>query len=75
MRYQIYVKPKAKRLKVESKNNRELLVAVTAPAVDGKANAAVVAALAAHFQIAKNKIFIIAGQKSRRKMVEIILEA
>ena len=44
---------------------------VQAPAVDGKANQAVIAALATHFKIKKNTIEIVSGQQSRQKVVKI----
>lgn len=44
---------------------------ITAPAVDGKANKALVAFLAEHFSIKKNQISIIKGLKSRNKTINI----
>ena len=42
-----------------------------APPVEGKANEALVAFLAEHFSIRKNRIAIIKGLKSRNKVVNI----
>ena len=41
------------------------------PAVDGKANKAVIEILPKHLGIGRNKIFIKSGLKSRNKVVEI----
>jgi uncharacterized protein len=48
-----------------------LLVAVRARAVDGQANAAVEAALAEAFGVRRADVGIIAGHRSRDKIVEI----
>ncbi|OGC23760.1 YggU family protein [candidate division WOR-1 bacterium RIFOXYB2_FULL_42_35] len=49
----------------------QLKVKVTAPAVDGKANKALIELLAKHFKVKKNAISIIQGQTSRNKVVTI----
>ena len=46
-------------------------VYVSAPAVEGKANKAVIRLLSEEFQIAKNRIEIIKGLKSRYKTINI----
>ncbi|MEW6088932.1 MAG: DUF167 domain-containing protein [bacterium] len=46
-------------------------VRVTAPAVDGKANKAVIEVLSEFYQVKKRDIKIIRGEKSREKLIEI----
>ena len=46
-------------------------VYVKAPAVEGKANKAVIEVLADFFKIKKSQVKIIRGEKSRRKVIEI----
>ena len=48
-----------------------LKVYLTAPALDGKANKALVGFLAGHFGVAKSRIKIIKGLKSRNKTIII----
>jgi len=48
-----------------------LIVRVTAPAVDGKANRAVVKAFASAFGVRPSDVRIVVGQSSRDKVVEI----
>jgi uncharacterized protein YggU (UPF0235/DUF167 family) len=48
-----------------------LTVRVTAPATDGKANAAVVAALAAALDVPVRAVRVVAGGTSRIKHIEI----
>ena len=56
-------------------DGRAIKVYVTAPAVGGKANAAVVDALAAHFGVKKRSVTIIRGVHSRKKIIAIDAEA
>ncbi len=49
-----------------------LLVHVREPAVDGKANQAVVGLLAKYFDVPKNNVQMVAGYKSKIKHFKII---
>jgi len=71
MRYSIKVIPRAKVNKIVEESKGSLKVHLTAPAVDGKANKALIVALAEHFKVKKRQIKIIRGEKSREKVVEI----
>jgi uncharacterized protein (TIGR00251 family) len=70
MRLNVKVIPNAKheRLVMEEGRSR---VYLTAPAVEGKANRALIKFLAAHFRVKKNMVTIISGQTSRTKLVEV----
>lgn len=48
-----------------------LKVKLTAAPVDGKANEALIALLAEHFDCPKTKIKIVRGQTSKNKMIEV----
>lgn len=48
-----------------------LLVAVRARAVEGRANAAVVAAVAAAFGLRRAQVALVAGERGRDKVVEL----
>jgi len=71
MRLQVKVTPRAKRPAIEVAGDGTLVVKVREPATDGRANAAVIEALADHFDVAKRAVTIVHGQTSRRKLVEI----
>jgi hypothetical protein len=47
------------------------VVKVREPAADGRANDAVVEALAGHFGVPKSAITIVHGRASRRKLIEL----
>jgi uncharacterized protein len=66
----IKVIPNAKQSKLVEEPGR-LKVYLTARAVDGKANAALIEFLAEHFDVKKSSISIIRGLTSREKIVEI----
>ena len=66
----IKVIPNAKHNKLVEEPGR-LKVYLTAPAVEGKANEALIEFLAEYFNVKKNRISIIRGVKSREKIIEI----
>ena len=70
MRLNIKVIPRSSRNKITEEAGI-LKIYVTSPAVEGKANKAVIEALAEHFNGKKSMVSIISGSKSRMKMVEI----
>lgn len=70
MRFNVKVVPNAKQNKLVRETGR-LKVYLTAPAVDGKANEALIKFLAEHFGKKKRDISIIRGLTSREKIVEV----
>jgi uncharacterized protein (TIGR00251 family) len=72
MRIIVTVAPRARRPHVEPLKDGGLRVAVTAPPHEGRANAAVIAALAEYFHVPGSRVRILRGETSRRKVVEII---
>jgi len=71
MKIFVNVKAGSKVEKVEKIDGRNYKLWVKAPAKEGKANQAVVKALAKYFGVAKSNIEIISGIKSKKKLVEI----
>lgn len=72
LRFAVRVKPGARRESVGGRWAGEaLIVAVPAPAVDGKANEAVRRALATAFGVRRQAVTIVTGLRSRDKLVEI----
>jgi uncharacterized protein (TIGR00251 family) len=68
---EILVQPRASRAKIGPMHDGRIKVAVTAPPVDGEANAAVIELLARRLGIARGDIAVIAGASSRRKTLRI----
>jgi uncharacterized protein (TIGR00251 family) len=67
----IQVVPRASRTAVGPAVGGRLRVAVTAPPVDGAANAALVEALAEAFGVRRAAVTIVRGERGRRKTVRI----
>jgi uncharacterized protein (TIGR00251 family) len=71
VRVPVKVKPNAKTERVEVQPDGTLLVCVKAPPVDGKANEAVVRAVAAHFDVPRSSVEIVRGGSGRQKLLEV----
>ncbi len=71
MKIYVTAKPNARENKVEKHDDVHFTVSVQAAPVQGKANAAVIEALAAYFDISKSRVVILRGQTSREKIIEI----
>jgi len=68
---QIYVQPKASRDQVVGLHCDAIKLAITAPPVDGKANAHVIKLLAQWFDVAKSQIELQRGELNRHKQLRI----
>jgi uncharacterized protein (TIGR00251 family) len=68
---EILVQPRASRAKIGPMHDGRLKIAVTAPPVDGEANAAVIELLARRLGVARSDIAVIAGASSRKKTLRI----
>lgn len=71
MRFAVRVKPGARREAVGGRHGDALVVAVTAPAIEGKANDAVRKALAKAFSVRKQDVTIVTGERGRDKIIEV----
>ena len=67
----ILVQPRASRAKIGPMHDGRLKIAVTAPPVDGEANAAVIDLIARRLGVARGDVEVIAGASSRRKTLRI----
>lgn len=70
-RINVKVIARARQPRIISVAADSLKVYVTAPAVDGKANQAVIAAVAEYFQIKPRQLRIVSGAKSPHKIIEL----
>jgi uncharacterized protein (TIGR00251 family) len=71
IRLKVRVTPNARKNEVTVCNGDEIRLKVKAPAVDGKANAALIEYLAELTDMPRSKIQIKAGEKARIKVVEL----
>ncbi|WP_114192772.1 DUF167 family protein YggU [Edaphovirga cremea] len=68
----LYIQPKASRDQIIGVHGDELKVAITAPPVDGQANAHLVKFLAKQFKVAKSNVTIEKGELGRHKQIRIV---
>ncbi|MFL6143452.1 MAG: DUF167 domain-containing protein [Labedaea sp.] len=73
-RFAVRVRAGASRTAVGGRHGEALVVAVAAPAVEGKANEAVRRALAEAFGVRRGQVFVVRGDRARDKVVEIDIE-
>jgi len=67
----LYIQPKASRDQIVGLHGEELKVAITAPPVDGQANAHLQKFIAKQFRVAKSQVIIEKGELGRHKQVRI----
>ena len=68
----LYIQPKASRDAIIGLHGDEVKVAITAPPVDGQANAHLVKFLAKQFRVAKSQVLLEKGELGRHKQIKII---
>jgi uncharacterized protein len=71
VRVTIRVRPGSARQQVGGSQGGALVVHVSAPAADGRATAAALAAVAAAFGVRSSAVRLVTGAKSRTKIVEV----
>ncbi len=71
MSFDVLVTPRASREKIGPVVGDRLKISVTAPPVDGEANAAIIACLAKALGVPKSAVSILRGDGSRRKTVRV----
>jgi uncharacterized protein len=68
---QVRVQPRAPRTEIAGERAGRLLVRVTAPPAEGRANAAVVAMLAKRLGVPKSSVRILSGHGARDKRIAV----
>ncbi|MDO8466616.1 MAG: DUF167 family protein [bacterium] len=71
MKIVVTAKPGARKERVEKISETEYIVAVRELPVDGKANAAILAALAAYFKVSRANVRIVIGHTTKKKIIGI----
>lgn len=72
LQYYVEVTPNARKSEVVKVNSKTLKVKVSVPAVEGKANKALIKTLADYFGVSKSKVLILAGVVNRKKRIGIV---
>ena len=74
MRYAVRAHPRAARARVILGADDTIEVWITAPAVEGRANAALVTALAERLGLRPREVVLVRGERGRNKIVELPLD-
>lgn len=72
MKISVIAHPNAKKPRIEKDLLNIIHVYVSAPPLEGKANKAVIEALAEHFHTKKSQVILLSGEKSKNKLFDII---
>lgn len=72
MKIFVKAKPLSKKENVEKVDELNFIVAVKEPPKNGKANRAIIKALAAYFNVAASRIRLISGFSAKQKIFEIL---
>jgi hypothetical protein len=72
VRFTVRVQPRASRSEIAGLHGEALKVRLTAPPVDGAANAALIDLLADRLAVSRNAVRIVAGAHARGKVVEVV---
>lgn len=73
MKIFVKAKPCAREVKIEKIDDSHFIVSVKEPPIKGRANFAIINALAEYFSVEKEKVKIISGYTARQKIVEILI--
>ena len=71
LRLRLYVQPRASRDEIVGPHGDSLKIRLTAPPLDGQANAQLIKFLAREFGVARSHITITAGHSGRHKQLHI----
>ena len=72
MTLEVRVQPRARRNALVAGQDGQWKLLLTAPAVEGRANEALVAFFAKGLGVAQSRVRLLSGEKSRQKVVELV---
>ena len=71
MRIQVTARPGSKRASVEMIGPGEYVVAVKEPPIEGRANQAIIRALAEHLRLPPSRVVLVSGKTGKKKVFEV----
>jgi uncharacterized protein (TIGR00251 family) len=69
--FQVRLQPRARKSGFQGESGEALKVAVNAPPIEGRANAALIEYLAEFLKVSRRSVTIASGERSRLKMVRV----
>ncbi len=73
MKVKVIAHVNSKKPRIEKDLLGNLHIYVSEPAMENRANIAIIEALCEHFSVKKNQIIFLSGQKSKNKLFEVTL--
>jgi uncharacterized protein len=70
-RLEVYVQPCASKTEIAGLHDGRVKIRLAARPIDGAANAELISFVAARLGIAKSKVRVVAGESSRRKVLQV----
>ena len=70
MRIFVTAKPRARQARLEEIDSTHFIICVKEPPADGRANRAIIKALAEHLGLAPSRFTLVSGVSSKRKVFE-----
>jgi uncharacterized protein len=67
----VRLQPRARRDEIAGERDGAVVVRVTAPPVDGRANAALVRLIAKRAGVAKRRVEVVRGERARDKLIRV----
>jgi uncharacterized protein len=71
MKINVKAKPGAREERVEKVDDNNFVVSVKEPPVQGRANMAIVRALAEYFKVSNSQVHLVSGFSSKQKVFEV----
>ena len=71
MKIFVKTKPRSKQERVEKIDETHFIVAVKEIPIEGRANKAIIKALADYFDVARSSVRIVSGHTARQKRIEV----
>ncbi|MFQ3235753.1 MAG: hypothetical protein ACI9C4_001315 [Paraglaciecola sp.] len=72
LRLRIYLQPKAAKDLIMGLHGDEIKISITAPPLEGKANAYLIKYIAKQFAVAKSNVSLIKGELNRHKTLHVL---
>jgi len=73
MKLTVFAHPNSRKPRVEKDLFGNLHVYVSEPPLEGRANAAILLALADHLKIKRSQLRMVSGEKSKQKVFEVLV--
>lgn len=71
MKLSVLVKPNSRKNAVKARQDGSLVVCVSAPPIEGRANEKLIEVLAKHFGKRKMDVVIVSGARRKHKVIEV----